>query len=75
MTLAPSSIARMSMPCKAAGKSPTAESSEVRPPTQSDIGNVVIQPSDLANLSSWLSTPVMAIACLAKSSFWAAKAF
>ena len=35
----------MSMPCSAAGSRPTADSSLVRPPTQSHIGKRASQPS------------------------------
>ena len=38
MAAAPASIRSMSSPWIAAGKSPTAASSEVRPPTQSHMG-------------------------------------
>jgi hypothetical protein len=41
---APESIAGMSRPWSAAGRRPTAESSEVRPPTQSHIGKRSSQP-------------------------------
>ena len=43
--LAPASISRMSMPCSAAGRRPTADSSLVRPPTQSHMGNRARKPS------------------------------
>ena len=72
--LAPRNISRMLMPCSAAGTSPTAESSEVLPPIQSYIGKVSSQPFPIAYFSKALPTPVMAIACLAKSkpAFWKA---
>ena len=38
MAAAPASISSMSIPCKAAGRSPTAANSLVLPPTQSHIG-------------------------------------
>jgi hypothetical protein len=41
-------MASTSNPLEAAGNSPTADSSEVRPPTQSHMGNVVIHSSPLA---------------------------
>ena len=64
---APASMASMSMPWSAAGRRPTAESSLVRPPTQSHIGKRASQPSRRLTLSIFEPAPVTATACLAKS--------
>ena len=64
---APESIAGKSRPWSAAGRRPTAESSEVRPPTQSHIGKRSSQPPFAATSSSSLCAPVTATACFANS--------
>ena len=48
ISAAPLSIVLMSIPCKAAGSSPTAANSLVRPPTQSHIGKNSKKPRSLA---------------------------
>ena len=50
----------------AMGSSPTAEQTEVRPPTQSHMGKRAIQPSDSAVWSSLLPRPLTQTACLGK---------
>src|SRR6476659_3902164 len=55
---APSRIASMSNPWRAEGRRPTAESSLVRPPTQSHIGKRSRKPLAVAYLSSSLATLV-----------------
>ena len=50
MAAAPASRPSMSSPCSAAGSRPTAESTLVRPPTQSHIGKRASQPSATAGL-------------------------
>ena len=59
---APSSIPFMSIPWRVAGKSPTADISEVRPPTQSHIGNRSRKPCSTAKRSSLLPSSVTATA-------------
>uniref|UniRef100_A0A0A9DKY9 Uncharacterized protein n=1 Tax=Arundo donax TaxID=35708 RepID=A0A0A9DKY9_ARUDO len=49
---APTSISLTSIPCNAAGSKPTADNSDVLPPTQSNIGNRANHPSILAVLSN-----------------------
>src|ERR1035441_4363982 len=56
----------ISIPCRAAGNSPTADNSLVRPPTQSHIGNRVIHLFSTACLSRALPRVVMATACCPK---------
>ena len=53
----------MSSPCKAAGSRPTADSSLVRPPIQSNIGKRASQPWAVAVLSICEPGMVMATAC------------
>ena len=65
---APANIPSMSRPCKAAGSRPTADSSLVRPPTQSYMGNRASQPSLAAVWSIFEPDIVIATACLGKSS-------
>ena len=55
----------MAKPSSAAGTSPTALITEVRPPIQSYIGNLASQPFFTAYRSSSLSMPVTATACFA----------
>ena len=57
----------MSSPCSAAGSRPTADSSLVRPPTQSHIGNRASQPSAVGGLVQLRAGLVTATACVAKS--------
>ncbi len=64
---APANSWSMSMPCRAAGSSPTVAVSLVRPPIQSHMGNRFSHPSSSAILSSLLPSPVIATACLEKS--------
>src|ERR1041385_7139671 len=64
---APASRLSIFNPCSAAGSSPTALMTEVRPPTQSHIGNRPSQPFLSAYLSNSLRDPVTATACLLKS--------
>ncbi len=59
---APRSSASMSMPCTAAGSRPTADSTDVRPPTQSHIGKRASHPPAIAKRSSWLPSCVTATA-------------
>ena len=59
---APASISSTSIPWRAAGRSPTAERTEVRPPTQSHIGNRSRHPSFRARRSSSLPSWVIAMA-------------
>ena len=66
MAFAPDSNASTSIPWSAAGTSPTGPSTEVRPPTQSHIGNLAIQFSFMATVSSLLLSPVIATAWAAK---------
>ncbi len=63
---APASRPSMSSPCSAAGSRPTADSTLVRPPTQSHIGKRASQPSDSAVRSSCEPGLVMATACCGK---------
>lgn len=49
--------------CRAAGSNPTADISDVRPPTQSNMGNLANQPSILAVLSNKEPSCVMATPC------------
>ena len=58
----------MSSPCSAAGSRPTADSSLVRPPTQSYIGKRASQPSPVAVWSIFEPGMVIATAWRAKSS-------
>ena len=69
---APASRRSISKPWSAAGSSPTAEVSLVRPPIQSHIGKRWIHPAFSAVLSSSLPAPVIATAWRRKSSpaFW-----
>ena len=57
---APSRNSTTSSPCSAIGTSPTALITEVRPPTQSHIGNRSSHPSATATLSRSLPSPVTA---------------
>jgi len=64
---APARKLSMSKPSSAAGTRPTALIIEVRPPTQSCMGNRVSHPFFVAYLSRSLPTPVTATACFPKS--------
>ena len=58
----------MPSPAAHAGNRPTADITLVRPPTQSHIGNLAIQPLFLRLWSSLIPTPVTATACSRKES-------
>ena len=62
MARAPARKASMSTPWRAAGTRPTTLMTEVRPPTQSDMGNRLSQPWAAASLSSFEPGPVTATA-------------
>lgn len=58
----------MSIPCRAAGTSPTVDMMEDLPPTQSSMGSVVMKLCDFAYWSSFELVPVMAMVCAPKLS-------
>ena len=70
---APASRPSTSIPWRAAGSSPTADSSLVRPPTQSYIGNRASHPSPVATASIFDPGMVIATKCFAKTDSFLSK--